>query len=409
MKTKTIHMTIGGAVLSFAALAVFATAATGQDRPVTPSAPASEAQQMPAARQAELVEIGRLLSDPAGPAAKERFGAINILVHIASSYSVLPDEVKTLLVRATADRDPEIVRLAEHALFNLETRGEDPEAGVPEDILIERSRRADLERAQAILTESSDRGDRFGAVQMLVHLASLGAAAPVISAEAAEELGRLETDSDFEVAQLAARALANREGRAMDPAFSRSPARRAARSKPEGPGVEEPDPFAGLTSESPGVRLGALELILDAALSDNRRADPKVVDAFVRLLDDPDPRVAYRAANALAGLAGDENALANVYVGKVVDDPAGGKPQVEAAADLVSPPNLGSVDDHGVFVGTVLVAGQLAAAGGESQPASPAVVAVGDGGAEHVGTLDEHGVFIGVVEDAGTAGEEQQP
>ncbi len=139
MKTKTTNMTIGGSILSLAALAVFsvsATAVTGQDRPVTPAAPVSEDQQMLAARQAELVEIGRLLSDPAGPAgpgspaAKERFGAINTLVHIASSYSVLPDDVKTLLVRATADRDPEIVRLAEHALFNLETRGEDREAGV---------------------------------------------------------------------------------------------------------------------------------------------------------------------------------------------------------------------------------------------------------------------------------------
>ncbi|MCH7666771.1 MAG: hypothetical protein IH936_12670, partial [Acidobacteria bacterium] len=51
MKTKTTHMTIGGAVLSLAALAVLATAATGQEPALT------EDQRMQVARQVELVEL----------------------------------------------------------------------------------------------------------------------------------------------------------------------------------------------------------------------------------------------------------------------------------------------------------------------------------------------------------------
>ncbi len=80
----------------------------------------------------------------------------------------------------------------------------------------------------------------------------------------------------------------------------------------------------------------------------------KVINAFVGLLADPDPRVAHRAKNALAGLAGDDNALADVYVGEVVPDPAATEPQPpELPAVGTGAPAVGCIDEHGVYIGTV--------------------------------------------------------
>lgn len=267
-----------------------------------------ESQLMEERRLAERVEAESAL---ASPDPRDRLTALERLVHFASSRPAPPEEIRLLVVSATADRDPHVAGLAERALFNLEERTRGQKEETPERELMERSRRSDLERARQVLSgDSADPADRTGAVTALVHLA---AAAPQLAEEVTPVLEEVRAESDPDLARLAERALARLERRPVDPAFAPpTPPRSEPAAEPE---HQEVDPFAALTAERPGARLAGLELILDAALSENRRDDPQVLDAFVKLLEDPDPRVAYRAGNALRALAGDQNALADVYVG----------------------------------------------------------------------------------------------
>ncbi|MBT8494627.1 MAG: hypothetical protein KJO07_16350 [Deltaproteobacteria bacterium] len=338
----------------------------------------------------ELAEVRQVLADPT---ADGRLGAVNALVHIASTFLELPYEVQILLLRATGDADPDIARLAERALFNHGQRGKDPEARAPLEVQVERAQLADLERARQTLGGVGQDPNRFGAVSILVHLASPGAASLQIAAEAAAMLEELTGDDDFDIANLAERVLAKRESRPMAAALVR-PA--VASREPKKPAVTEQDYFAMLTDQSSAARLSALEAILHEALSDNRRDDPKVLDAFVRLLADPDPRVASRAGNALAGLAGDENALGNVYVGQAASDQSAAAAQPETPAERTFPANYGYVDENGVFHGIVYPSDA------SKQPPSPERA-----GLASYGYVAENGVFIGVIQDDGAEAAEQ--
>lgn len=172
--------------------------------------------------------------------------------------------------------------------------------------------RAELERARAVLLAGGGRSQRLGAAYSLVHLAS---AAPQLRSEVLPLLEELSADRNSEIAALALTTIVRIEGRGRTsteplPALSSAlvPDRLGFRSP------EEEEDFGKLDSPNSHLRLAGLERILHRTLSQGRRDDPRVLDAFIGLLDDPDPRVAHRAGNALLGLAGDTSAFANVYV-----------------------------------------------------------------------------------------------
>lgn len=280
--------------------------------------PLNETAQMELAKQRELHEIGLELF---ASETESHAGAVHQLIHLASTYPVMPPDVRDLLIRATGVPDGRLADLAGKALYLFENRETRRRVGpeLPDEVLIARAQRRDLEQArQALARASSHPGDRLGAVQTLVHMAS---SAPALSDEILALLEEVRSNPDFGIAHLAEKTLARRQGRAMAPALV-APVVPSRQQVNYGVG-QEPDPFAGLRAELPGTRLAALELILDSALSENRHDDANVIDAFVRLLADSDPRVAHRARNGLLGLAGDKNALADLYVSEeVIESPS---------------------------------------------------------------------------------------
>lgn len=316
------------------------------------------------ARQRELAEIAEALRDPQAQGYR---GAVHSLVHLASRYPELPSEVRSLLVRVTSSPDRELADFAEKALYAFEHRAE-PEVG--EEELHLRAQTQDLERAREALSGyGPDPGasSRLGAVNTLVHL--LTTAPPKIVEEATELLERVKVDWQqasrgstaaagdpgqelgFAAASLAEQALASRDGRAVGPAFALPG---PVRSKETVAPTAEPDYLAMLAAESANTRLWAMEMLIEWAQNDDmaENESAQVIAAFEILTEDPDPRVAGRAGFALAGFSGDENGWANVYVGEVPENSAA-RPQQPAAAQTPGPPNVGEIDDHGVFVGAV--------------------------------------------------------
>ena len=252
----------------------------------------------------ELLNLSEIEQGVGAPEAVRRGAAVHQLIHLASIYREMPPEVRDLLIRATADPDARLAGLAEQALYLFENR-EWPSAGeerAPDKARIAEGQRAEFERMREVLVgrEPSTAEQRRTAINMLVHLAS---AVPHLAEESGELLYRLQQDADASVAERAEAALAVREGRVSAP---------AAQS------AEDEAAFSAqldmLGDASPGIRLLGLEIILERALGEDRRQDPKVIAAFEALLTDSDPRVAHRARFALAGLAGAEHALGNLYV-----------------------------------------------------------------------------------------------
>ena len=353
-----------------------------------------------ATQRAELGEIAAVLADRDG---HERFSAAHALVNMASNYAVPPQEISDLLERVARDSDLEIARFVSDALYQLEMRAqrlaEQPPETRPEAELWELAKQRELEEIAVVLNDPRSH-ERFGAAHALANIASTY---EVLPSEARDLLERARDDNDFEIARLAETVLAKHDGRPIDPSFVRE------HVEP----LEEPttpetvvDPFAKLAHPNPSMRYGALVNLMEIAPKDGRSIDPEILKAFTGAMSDPDPNVRSYAEFAIGGgLAGDENALRQVYVGTVRTAPGDGyelqpaSPEKESAARQ----HEGALDEHGVFIGVTKAS---SAEGQQQQLPSPEYEY--PEAKENQGALDEHGVFIGVTKASSAEGQQQQ-
>ena len=352
------------------------------------------------AERAELQEIAAVLADPDG---HERFSAAHALVNLASNYVVPPQEISDLLERAARDSDLEIARFVSDAIYQLEMRAqrlaEQPPETRPEAELQELAKQRELEEIAVVLNDPRSH-ERFSAIHALANMAS---SYEVLPREALDLLQRARDDDDIEIARLAETVLAKREGRPIDPSFV--PEAVASMEEPTVPETVV-DPFAKLSDPNPNMRHDALVNLMEIAPKDGSSIDPEILKAFTEAMSDPDPNVRSYAEFAIGGgLAGDENALRQVYVGTVRTASGDGyelqvaSPEKESAARQ----HEGALDVHGVFIGVVKAS---SAEGQQQQLPSPEYEY--PEAKEHQGALDEHGVFIGVVVPSIGAEQQQQ-
>ncbi|MFV2073885.1 MAG: hypothetical protein ACC742_14705, partial [Thermoanaerobaculales bacterium] len=300
-----------------------------------------------AADRARLQEIAAVLADPD---ARERFSAVHALVNMASDFVVLPPDISDLLNRAAIDSDPEIARFASNALYQFKLRArrlaEQPPETRPEAELQELAKQRELEDIAAVLNDPRSR-ERFSAAHALANLASSYKVLPV---DVLNLLQRTRADDDLEIARLAETVLAKREGRPVDPSFV--PEAVASMEEPAAP-KRQHDPFAMLSHPNPSMRYDALVNLLEIAPKDGRSVDPEIMKAFTEATADPDPRVSSYAEFAIGGgLAGDENALRQVYIGKVQPMAIGGFDQQPPSPEQAEArQNQGYLDEHGAFIG----------------------------------------------------------
>jgi len=341
-----------------------------------------------AADRAQLQEIAAVLADPD---ARERYASVHALVDLASKQTTLSQEISDLLGATARDRDPEIARFAFDALYQLEMRAqhlaEQPPESRPEAELQELAKQRELEEIAIVLNDPRSR-ERFGAAHALSNLASNY---EVLPADMLDLLQRTRDDDDFEIALLAETALARHESRPMDPSFIREPV-----EPKDQPDVQkrDDDPFEMLSDPNPNLRYDALVQLMEIAPKDGRTIDPQVLKAFTEATSDPDPRVRSYAEFAIGGgLAGDENALQQVYVGTVKPMAGSGydlqPPSPEKATGAVQ--HESALDEYGVFIGVTR------ASSGEGQEKQQLPSPEYAEAKLHEGALDEHGVFIGVV------------
>jgi len=333
-----------------------------------------------AADRAQLQEIAAVLADPD---AREKYASVNALVDLSSKYAELPQEISDLLGAAALNRDPEIARLASDALYQLELRSkrlaEQPPETRPDDELRRLARQNEFAEIATILNDYRS-PERYRAASALTELAL---SSETIPDDMLDLLKRIRGDDDFEIARLAESVLALHEGRSMDSSFVLAPV------EPKDQPFEQKrheDPFEGLSDANPNLRYDALVYLLEITPKDGN-PDPEILKAFADAKNDPNPKVRSFAEFAIGGgLAGDENALAQVYVGWT--DPA--------AADDLQPPSpeyaeakqsYGNLNEYGVFSGVT----EFPSGKGQPSPSPEQKIAT-----QQEGYADEYGVFIGV-------------
>jgi HEAT repeat protein len=347
----------------------------------------NERELVAMAEGAELAEIAAVLTDPDAP---ERFAAVNALFNIASRHPVVPMEISDLLEAAAHDPDPDIARFASSALYQVEMwarwLAEQPPETRSEAELRENVKQRELEEIGMILNDPRS-PERYAAANALSNLASTY---NVLPGDVLDLLQRIRGDDDFEIARLAETELARREGRPIDPSFAREP---VAPNDQPAEQKRHDDPFENISDPDPNMRYDALAYLLEIAPKDGKSIDPEVLKAFTEAISDPDPRVRSYAEFAIGGgLAGDENALRQVFIGTVQGD-AGDSYELqpissEAQKGAAQPED--ELDQHGVFIGVTN------APPGESQDRQEQAHENLEA-KQHVGAFDEHGVFIGVV------------
>ncbi len=268
------------------------------------------------------LEQATLLLDDAE--ASNRHAALQMVVHQALRGATMPSDVERLVVRATADSDPEVAALAARALDRREHPPE-PELGTDGEIRV-RADTSRLEWATEVLSRSEPadpagpRGrsatDRLAAAHILVHLASERGE---WSADLEWLVRRARQDSSLEIAHLAEKVLARYEARPMDPTLLQ-PASRS--QEPPGARLNHTSRagamYAGVGAPDAGARLSSLQWVVDIALTEGADSDPRILNALVVGLADPDPRIASFARFALDALTGDENALGEVHVDQAI-------------------------------------------------------------------------------------------
>ncbi len=379
----------------FAALALVLVLAVGVQAAGTGD---NERELVAMAERAELAGIAAVLTDPD---AAERFAAVNALFNLASRHSVVPMEISNLLEAAAHDPDPEIARFASSALYQVEMwergRAEQPPETRPEAELMEIAKQRELEEIGAILNDPRS-PERYAAAHALSNLASTY---NVLPGDVLYLLQRVHGDDDIEIARLAETELARREGRPIDPSFAREPV--APKDQPAEQKRQD-DTFERLSDPNPNLRYDALVNLLEMAPKNGRNTEPEILKAFAKATSDPDPRVRSYAEFAIGGgLAGDENALRQVYVGTVQAE-AGDSHELQptsSEAPMGAAQYEGALDQHGVFIGVT------SALAGDSQARQEQAHEVLEA-KQQVGAFDEHGVFIGVFVPSIGAEQQQQ-
>lgn len=273
----------------------------------------AQRQEAESAALARLERATLMLGDSE---VSNRLAAVHQLINLAGPRSISPDEVERLLLRATADPDPEIALLATRAVDSLDQTAE-PAVGSDDDV----GAHADARRL-AWLVEAFARPEaavqnepsRMAAMQTLIHLAS-GDRRWNRDLEWLVERAR--QDTDIEVAYLAERLLARHEGRAPDPRF-------ATRTAPSQQGHGQPSEgdqradarYAATDHPNPDTRLASLHWVTDIALSEGVESDPRILSALIAHFEDPDPRIAHFVRLALVDLGGSETLLTRIDSGR---------------------------------------------------------------------------------------------
>ncbi|HUP25328.1 MAG TPA: hypothetical protein VNB06_20620 [Thermoanaerobaculia bacterium] len=338
-------------------------------------------QALAASHRADVLEIEALLADPEG---HERAGAVRTLVALASMYRVLPYEVRSLLDRAASDADPAIATIATEALYRNQTQQLDQLEPGPVETL-ESLLAAELAPLAGLLADPEG-GERAGAARTLVAWASQYGVLPY---EVQSLLQEASQDEDPEVAGPVAAFLAYRAG-------PPTAVERPTHLSPEG-AADFVEMLAAARDPEPAVRFLALAQLRDFPVPASEEA--ALIDAFEVALSDSEPTISSFAGFALAGLAGDPAALAQVHVGPVTATPRSGDAQPAVSASASAGPQPGSYTTAGVFVGITAPADPT----GEPQP-----ISVDLGGWQYEGYVDEADVFIGTAPTVESVHDAQQ-
>lgn len=144
------------------------------------------------------------------------------------------------------------------------------------------------------------------------NLVALRSAAPYLRSSVSQIFYELRRSGEPTLAAAAESVLALIENRAPDASLLE----KAGRAPLGGaPFPDVPTKYLQqLADPNPEIRLGSLAIVMEIAVSQRLQVDTATIAALRALLDDPDPRVAYRAEFALRALAGDEAAVGLVYV-----------------------------------------------------------------------------------------------
>lgn len=231
------------------------------------------------------------------PGAEGLGEGVRFLVLLASDGPELSDEIKTLLVRATAAPDPEVARLAEVTLFNLLHR-EAPNATVPDAERWRDEQRRFLRSLEVTgVLGSSDPAAVLG------HLARLASQTPELHDEIRPLVEEAESRGGPELVAMSRRILAIVDRRPKTPRAPGTPLQADATLHQI---VEE------LGDPEPRIRAGAIGRFYDWAVDGAWGEHPALVEVLRLLTEDPDARVRAQARYALAGLGGDKIGAAGV-------------------------------------------------------------------------------------------------
>lgn len=257
------------------------------------------------------------------PEPLERLAAVHELMRLAGRRASRSAEVEALLWRAASDPHPRVATLAGRALLDPGLRNEVE----PDRRARERACQQRLEWASELLLwpPSDDRSstDRRAAVRTLVHLAEEEGG---WKDEASRLLETAQLDRDVKVAALARAGLAGgvrgrSEALHEGPASGSSESERIGAASARGmvEASRESDRrrdqrFAATSDLNPEVRLASLRWLVEIATNEGVHSDSRLLPALEAHRNDPDPRIAVLVRLALAGLAGDADALRQVYV-----------------------------------------------------------------------------------------------
>lgn len=270
-----------------------------------------EANQIAAKRTETLARAAATLDAESGSAAQ---GSVLRLLDIAADSTAGPDlrqQAERLLERAAYHPNPSVALAAGRALNALRELAKRPrriESQAEEGARAEQRRREKLQTLMERLgdPESPDRG------LMANTFAMLATSEPKIEPDVYAFAGWMRRDGDTQVARWGEILTARVEGRAPDPElappYKPSPERLRLDREREQALIEQ------AVDINPQKRHQALRQLAEIALSEDRRADPKILAALNTALQDEDSRVSAYARFMIKGLAGDRHALGMVYV-----------------------------------------------------------------------------------------------
>jgi hypothetical protein len=301
MKTPTVRRLAIHSLLPL----LFSHGLLAEQSPATPSPQQLAEQDARERDRARLAQASVLLL---AVEASDRLAGLNEIVHRAAGAPTIPVELEGLLLQAARDPDPSVAELASRTLdlsnpsAQLEAQSDEAARELSDE---RRLRWAADELAR--LESGRPSNHRLVAVQTLAHLASRGRS---WSPELEQLLTLAKRAENPEIAELAEKALASHRAH-HDSSIAKHRKERLAPARID---RRSDAMFSATDDPNPEVRWSSLHWVVEIAHSEGADSDPRILAVLTAHWSDPDPRIASFVRFALRGLAGDRNALREVYV-----------------------------------------------------------------------------------------------